>query len=71
MILIFTLALLRITCHIIRKHGIATDSAKIEAVKNFSILKNLKQLRGFLELASYYRKFIKNFTSITTSLTEY
>ena len=47
--------------HIIGKDGIKTDPAKIEKVKNYPRPVNLTQLRGFLGLAKYYRKFIKDF----------
>src|SRR6266480_1500917 len=56
--------------HIIGKDGIKTDPAKIEKVKNYSRPVNLTQLRGFLGLAKYYRKFIKDFAKITKPLND-
>ena len=48
--------------HIITKDGILPDPDKIKAVKEYSIPQNLTQLRAFLGLTSYYRRFIKNFS---------
>src|SRR5205814_6802268 len=56
--------------HIIGKDGIKTDPAKIEKVKNYSRPVNLTQLRGFLGLAKYYQKFIKDFAKIAKPLNE-
>ena len=53
-------------CHQQKWHS--TDSSKIEKVQNFLILRTLTQLWEFLGLASYYRKFIKGFFTITNSL---
>ncbi|KAD5508745.1 hypothetical protein E3N88_16448 [Mikania micrantha] len=49
--------------------GVSTDAKKIEAVVQWPIPQNLKQLRGFLGLAGYYRRFIQSFISIAKPLT--
>ena len=54
--------------HIIGRDGIQTDPEKLKAIKEFPIPKDFRQLRGFIALASYYRKFVKNFSKITTPL---
>src|SRR5438045_7056007 len=56
--------------HVIGKDGIKTDPAKIEKVKNYPRPTNITQLRGFLGLAKYYRKFIKDFAKIAKPLNE-
>ncbi|GJZ95232.1 gypsy/ty3 retroelement polyprotein [Tanacetum coccineum] len=56
--------------HVIYAQGVATDPAKIEAMANCPVLVSLKQLRGFLGLTGYYRRFIKGFTMISRSLTQ-
>jgi hypothetical protein len=48
--------------HIVSGQGISPDPSKIEKIKNFPIPKNTTELRGFLGLASYYRKFIQEFS---------
>ena len=41
---------------------------KVEKVKNWPIPKNVKELHSFLSLASYYRRFIKDFAKIAGCL---
>jgi hypothetical protein len=48
--------------HIVTGEGIKADKKKINAVLAMPTPKNIKQLRSFLGLCNYYRKFIKNYT---------
>jgi hypothetical protein len=41
--------------------GVATNPAKVEAINNWPIPKNVTQLRGFLGFAGYYRRFIQGY----------
>ena len=45
--------------HIIGKDGIQPDPTKVSAIQQFPIPTNLTIFRGFLGLASYYRRFLK------------
>lgn len=55
--------------HIITTKGIKPNPDKIEAILNFPIPKNPKEIKSFLGLIGYYRKFILNFAKITKPLT--
>ncbi|GJV70246.1 transposon Tf2-6 polyprotein, partial [Tanacetum coccineum] len=56
--------------HVISVQGVAVDPSKIVAMQNWPIPTNIKQLRGFLGLTTYYRKFFKDFASLSRSLTQ-
>ena len=48
--------------HTISAEGILSDPTKVNKVKNFAVLTNLTELRGFIGLASYYCHFIQDFS---------
>nr|GEV85817.1 putative reverse transcriptase domain-containing protein [Tanacetum cinerariifolium] len=55
--------------HLIDSHGLYVDPAKIETVNNWASPTTPTEIRQFLGLASYYRRFIKDFSKIAKSLT--
>ncbi|GKD37674.1 hypothetical protein Tco_1257881 [Tanacetum coccineum] len=55
--------------HVINGNGIHVDPSKIEAVKNWKAPRTPTEVRSFLGLAGYYRRFIENFSNIAKSLT--
>ena len=54
--------------HIVSHRGITADPKKIEAVQKYPVPADLKSLRSFLGLVSYYRRFIPQFSVIASPL---
>jgi len=55
--------------YIVDQEGIWTDPEKVRAVAQWPMSKTVKQIRQFLGLASWYRRFIQDFATVTASLT--
>ena len=56
--------------HIVYVNGISIDPAKIEAIVNWKPPRNVTDVRSFLGLAGYYRRFVKGFSIIASTLTK-
>lgn len=56
--------------HIISENGISPDPAKVTHVVNFKTPQTQKEVKSFLGLVGYYRRFIKDFAKISKPLTE-
>ena len=57
------------THYTIEKNGAGPDPKKIKSVQEFPRSKNEKNIKQFLGLAGYYRRFIENFSKIASPLT--
>ncbi|GKC34116.1 reverse transcriptase domain-containing protein [Tanacetum coccineum] len=66
----FWISIVQFLGHVIDSQGIHVNPAKIEAVKNWPSPTTPTEVRQFLGLASYYRRFIKDFSKTAKSLTE-
>ena len=53
---------------IVKEGAITVNNEKIEKILTCKAPTNLRQLRGFLGMASYYRRYIKNFSRIVAPL---
>lgn len=54
--------------HLVSEDGVATDPRKIEDVKNWRTPRSVREVRSFLGLCSYYRKFVMCFSTIAKPL---
>lgn len=56
--------------HIVSAQGVGPDPEKIKAILRWPVPKTVKQLRGFLGLTGFYRKFINNYAATAAPLTD-
>ena len=55
--------------HVIRKGGYTTDPKKTEIIKSYPVPRNVREIRAFLGLCGFYRKFVSDFAKISQPLT--
>lgn len=53
---------------VVSPDGIRTSPAKVEAITSFPVPKTLKDLRSFLGLSGYYRRFIRDYAKVAKPL---
>jgi hypothetical protein len=56
--------------HVVSKKGIVVNPSKVASVLEWEAPKNVKQIRGFLGMAGYYRRFIEEFSKIAGPMTK-
>jgi hypothetical protein len=56
--------------HIVDKQRIRPDPKKVEAVQTWPVPKNMHNVRSFLGLVDYFRKFIEHYSEIAVPLTD-
>ncbi|KAI5735703.1 hypothetical protein M8J77_021620 [Diaphorina citri] len=56
--------------HVVTEEGVKPNPTKINAIKSYPIPRTVKQIKGFLGLLGYYRRFIKDFARLTKPLTK-
>jgi len=61
---------LRYLGHIISAKGIAVNSRKIDSIVKFPIPTNQTEIRSFVNLCGYYRRFVRNFAKIAAPMNE-
>ena len=64
----FWLTEVRFLGHIVSASGVSVDPEKLEAVMNWERPKSVLEIRSFLGLAGYYRRFIENFSRLAAPM---
>ena len=55
--------------HIVTQEGISVDPEKIRAIKDWLVPKDVTDVRSFMGITGYYRRFIKGFSKIANLIT--
>ena len=55
--------------HVITKDGISVDPDKIKAIEKWPVPKDVTDVRSFMGITGYYRRFIEGFSRIANAIT--
>ena len=54
--------------HIVSEKGVSTDPSKVKAIQEWPVPKNVRDIRSFIGICSYYRRFVKDFAKVAKPL---
>ena len=57
--------------HVVSASGVSVDLEKVEVVMSWERPKSVFEIRSFLGLAGYYRRFIEDFSQLATPMTRF
>ena len=55
--------------HVVTKEGISVDPEKIKAIEDWPVPKDVTDVRSFMGITGYYRRFIEGFLRIVNPIT--
>jgi transposase InsO family protein len=66
----FARASLKFLGHVVGAGTVSVDPVKIAVIRDWPLPRNVSELRGFLGLANYFRRFVRNYSLVTAPLTD-